>query len=424
MTVKLVVGAQWGDEGKGKIVDRLTTENRLVARYQGGANAGHTVVVDGKKFVLHLIPTGILHPNVECLLGNGMVVDPDALIDEINQLRCRDIDTSGRIRVDDRVHLVLPHHKKLDLHLEQLRGENSLGTTGRGIGPAYVDKTARCGLRLLDIYDEDVWVPRLSENLQKAHSVLGSCQEVDEKEQSANVRRWADYLHPLRANGPELLAQAISADRDIIIEGGQGIMLDLDFGTYPYVTSSQCSALGAAAGLGINPRLVDRVIGVVKAYTTRVGKGPFPTEMTSDAAAKLRELGGEFGATTGRPRRCGWLDLVQLRYATEINGFDLLSITKLDVLDSYSEILAAVAYELDGQRLDRFPVDAGRLNRVRPIYKVFRGWMTNTSKTRRYNDLPQEARDYINFINETLGVEILNVSVGPERGQDVLWPLI
>jgi adenylosuccinate synthase len=413
----VVVGAQWGDEGKGKLVDVLAERADFVVRYQGGANAGHTVVIGASQFVLRQIPSGILHPNVTCVIGNGVVLEPENLFAELDQLRDRGIDTTGRIFVSDRAHLVLPYHKLLDAASE--RSQN-LGTTGRGIGPAYEDKYGRRGIRVTDLRRVECAQRLLNDRVDRANRLLemmGSSERARYEDHVELLQRLAPRLLPLAADTGLMVHRAIRGGRRVLLEGAQGALLDVDHGTYPYVTSSNTTAGGAAVGAGIGPTAVNGVLGVVKAYTTRVGNGPLPTEAESPSAERLRELGGEFGAVTGRPRRCGWFDATVVRYAARVNGLTGLAVTKLDVLDSFAEIPVGIAYQLDGESCEEMPAEVEALGRVRPIYEVHPGWQQPTGAARRLADLPAAARAYLDRLEALSGVPVRYVSVGTRRDQ-------
>jgi adenylosuccinate synthase len=421
-----VVGAQWGDEGKGKLIDVLAEQATIVARYQGGANAGHTVRVAGEEFILHLVPSGALYPDVRCLLGNGVVVDPWTLLEEMQSLEARGIDLTGRIGVSSRAHLVLPHHKLLDKVQEDSRGHGKIGTTGRGIGPAYRDKVARVGLRLADLADSkrtgDI-VRSASASANATCERLGSDQRVDGEEVLASLEDIGPALLGLATDAGEEIRTGLAGGGRVLLEGAQGSLLDVDHGTYPYVTSSTTTAGGATAGLGIGPTAIDEVLGIVKAYTTRVGNGPLPTELSGAEAERLRTLGGEFGATTGRPRRPGWFDGMVTRYAAGINGLTSLAITKLDVLDTFDEIKLATGYELDGQPVARFPESATDLERVEPVYESLPGWNTPTTGVRAWNELAPVARSYLERLEAVTDVPIRYVSVGAGRSETVPLPI-
>jgi adenylosuccinate synthase len=416
-TCVVVVGAQWGDEGKGKLVDVLAERAELVVRYQGGANAGHTVVIGESQFILRQIPSGILHPNVTCIVGNGVVLDPETLFGELDQLAARGIDTAGRFYISDRAHLVLPYHKLLDAASEK---SQKLGTTGRGIGPAYEDKYGRRGMRLTDLRRVECARSMLADRVGRANRLLemmGSSERASLDEHVALVERLAPRLLPLTADTGLLVHRAVRAGRRVLLEGAQGALLDVDHGTYPFVTSSNTTAGGAAVGAGIGPTAIDGVLGVVKAYTTRVGNGPLPTEAEPPFGERLRELGGEFGAVTGRPRRCGWFDATVVRYAARVNGLTGLAVTKLDVLDSFAEIPICSAYRLDGESCAEMPAEVEALGRVQPIYEVQAGWQQPTGGARRLADLPAAARTYLDRLQALIDVPVRYVSVGTRRDQ-------
>jgi adenylosuccinate synthase len=413
----VVVGAQWGDEGKGKLVDVLAERADFVVRYQGGANAGHTVVIGDTQFVLRQIPSGILHPRVTCVIGNGVVLEPENLFAELDQLRERGIDTSGRIFVSDRAHLVLPYHKLLDAASER---SQKLGTTGRGIGPAYEDKYGRRGIRVTDLRRVECAQRLLTDRVDRANRLLemmGSGERARYEDHVELLQRLAPRLLPLAADTGLMVHRAIRGGRRVLLEGAQGALLDVDHGTYPYVTSSNTTAGGAAVGAGIGPTAVDGVLGVVKAYTTRVGNGPLPTEAESPFGERLRELGGEFGAVTGRPRRCGWFDATVVRYAARVNGLTGLAVTKLDVLDSFGEIPVGIAYRLDGESCEEMPAEVEALGRVLPVYEMHPGWQRPTGAARRLADLPAAARAYLDRLEALSGVPVRYVSVGTRRDQ-------
>jgi len=416
----VVVGAQWGDEGKGKIVDVMAGRVDIVARYQGGANAGHTVHVGGDAFVLHQIPSGILHHDKRCLLGNGVVLDVAQFLEELDALEARGIEASARIGVSGRAHLLLDHHKRLDGAHERRRGEKKIGTTGKGIGPAYEDKVARAGVRVSDLLDEDRARRLIQAAAERANERLraAGAEPVVPAEIVESVLASRDRLLPMLTDtGREIVATLARPEGRVLLEGAQGAMLDIDHGTYPYVTSSSTTASGAATGVGIGPTVIDGVLGVVKAYTTRVGGGPLPTELEPALGDHLRELGREYGATTGRPRRCGWFDAVVVRYAALVNGLTGLAITKLDVLDSFEEIRICAGYDVDGRIHDSFPYDLSVLDRARPVYESMPGWETDTSHARTIDDLPAAARAYLERIRALTGVPIMFVSVGTRRDQ-------
>jgi adenylosuccinate synthase len=415
----VVVGAQWGDEGKGKIVDVLASQVGVIARYQGGANAGHTVHVEGREFILHQIPSGILHPSTRCLLGNGVVVDMDQLFEEIDALQTRGIEAEDQVGISGRAHLLLPYHKQLDMASEAARGELRIGTTGKGIGPAYEDKIARVGVRVADLRDERRAADLIARGAERANARLAAAgaEPVDPARVTDEVLARRERLIPLMTDTGHEIAAAIRERLPVLLEGAQGALLDVDHGTYPYVTSSTTTAAGAATGVGIGPTLIDQVLGVVKAYTTRVGSGPLPTEIPAPLGDHLRELGGEYGATTGRPRRCGWFDAVVVRHAAQVNGLTGLAITKLDVLDSFDQIHVCTGYEVDGVVMERFPYDLTVLDRARPILETLPGWQADTTAARSLEDLPPRARAYLDRLSQLTGVPTAWVSVGTRREQ-------
>jgi adenylosuccinate synthase len=416
----VIIGAQWGDEGKGKIVDLLAEESDLVARCQGGPNAGHTVVIGKETFVLHLVPTGALRSGKLCVLGSGVVIDPLALFAEVDGLKARGLDVEPRLRVDPRAHIILPYHRALERVEEGRASGGRLGTTLRGIGPAYASKAARTGVRVHDLLNGERLRALIELNLEQLGAQIGAAAAAAEDLGAVAMTdvflALGERLRPLVADVSELLEDGLRAGRRVLVEGAQGALLDLDHGTYPYVTSSSTIAGGALTGLGMGPRRVDQVIGVAKAYTTRVGRGPFPTELEPTAAADLREAGAEYGATTGRPRRCGWLDVVALRRAARLSGFDALAVTKLDVLDTLETIPVCVAYEPD-PRGDWWP--QVELESARPIYQKLRGWRTSTTAARSISDLPPAAREYLRFIAAETGVPVTLASVGSGREETV-----
>jgi adenylosuccinate synthase len=420
MPCTVVVGAQWGDEGKGKIVDALSAEADVVARYQGGPNAGHSVIRGGETVVLHLVPSGVMQPGRRCLIGNGVVLDLPRFREEVAKLEALGLEASGRLGVSHAAHVILPYHRAVEAAAEQ--GPGAIGTTGRGIGYAYRDKAARTGIRFGDLADREAFAAAADRNLRRLRLEY---PEVDALTTMSGAALWDElreaiaWALPMATDVGAELHEALRAGKRVLLEGAQGTLLDLDHGTYPYVTSSPASAAGAPLGVGLGPRAVDRVIGVTKAYATRVGHGPFPSEMPEAEAARLREAGEEYGATTGRPRRCGWLDVPALRYAARINGLDRLVVTKLDVLDSFDEIRALVAYELDGLTLTEFPASAGSLARVRPVWKTFPGWKTPTTAARAWSQLPARASEYLEWIESECGVAIGTVSVGAERDAEL-----
>ncbi len=418
----IIVGAQWGDEGKGKIVDFLTEETDIVVRAQGGNNAGHTVIIGEKKYVLHLIPSGILWPGKICVVGNGVVLDPTHLLEEIDGLVAQGIAvTPQNLLISEGAHLVMPYHRGLDAARESRLGAGKIGTTGRGIGPTYADKINRTGLRVADLRDLERLRAKIEIRLAEANPILESAglPPMDAASIVAGCAAAAERLLPFVVNTVAYLHTAVAAGRSLLFEGAQGTYLDIDHGTYPFVTSSNTTSGGACTGSGVPPRAIDRVVGVAKAYTTRVGSGPFVTE--NDAfGEKLHALGREFGATTGRARRCGWLDLVLLRFAAMVNGFDELAITILDGLDDMAEIQICVAYELDGKRIELPPATADEMQRCQPIYESLPGWESDTTAITAVEQLPANARAYLDRISSTLGVPVTLVGVGPDRAQTLV----
>lgn len=418
-----VVGLQWGDEGKGKIVDLLSIEAEVVARFQGGNNAGHTLVVDGEETILHLIPSGALHPGTTCVIGGGVVVDPTALVSEIDALRARGyLREDGRLIVSQECHLILPYHKAIDLARERRRGKGRIGTTGRGIGPAYEDKAARVGLRVIDLCGEQHFRRRLAEILDEKNSYLRTMLDERALAYDAMIDGLIDCGRRLAKHVGDVsryLCTALGEGKRVLFEGAQGTMLDVDSGTYPYVTSSNTGAGSVCSGAGVPPRLIGRVMGISKAYTTRVGSGPFPTELFDEIGERLRSEGGEFGATTGRPRRCGWFDAALVRKGVRTSGVDTIALTKLDVLSGLDRILVCTGYRLDGRDLDEPPALAEDLERVVPVYEELPGWDGDVTRAQRLSDLPENARKYLEHLQTLLGVSIGLVSIGPGRDQTV-----
>jgi adenylosuccinate synthase len=413
----VVVGAQWGDEGKGKLVDVLAEEADYVVRYQGGANAGHTVCIGDAQFILQQIPSGILHDRSICIVGNGVVLDPETFFQELDGLGAKGIKTGGRLLVSDRAHLVLPYHKLLDRAHEK---SQNIGTTGRGIGPTYEDKFGRRGVRVGDLRHLDSAKAMVSERVARANQLLkmmGGGAVASEADHHALLDRLAPRLVPLATDTGGVVYRALQEGRQVLLEGAQGAMLDVDHGTYPFVTSSNTTAGGAATGAGIGPTAIDEVLGVVKAYTTRVGNGPLPTKAEDGTEERLRELGGEFGAVTGRPRRCGWFDARVVQYSVRVNGLTGLAVTKLDVLDTFGEIPVGTDYTLDGQSCAELPSDVRSLERVTPVYEVLPGWRKPTTGARRMADLPPEARAYLDRLEDLSRAPIRYVSVGTRRDQ-------
>lgn len=418
----VVIGAQWGDEGKGKVTDLLSRSADVVVRYQGGVNAGHTVVVQGQTFKLHLIPSGILYPDTQCIIGSGTVIDPQVLINELDQIEALGISTKNLL-ISETAHVTMPYHRLIDQASEERRGNHKIGTTGRGIGPTYADKSDRIGIRVLDLMDSEALPKKLHWTINYKNVILEKLYDVPPLDADTVIEQYLEYAERLRPHVVDCslkIYEAIQQRRNILFEGAQGTLLDLDHGTYPYVTSSNPVAGGACVGAGVGPTMIDRVIGVAKAYTTRVGEGPFPTELNDELGEVLCDRGAEFGTTTGRRRRCGWFDAVIGRYAVRINGIDCLAITKLDVLDTLEEIKVCVAYEIDGKRCQHFPSSARLFSRCRPIYKTMPGWQQSTDQCRTLEDLPKQALDYLKFLAELMEVPIALVSLGASRDQTII----
>lgn len=422
MPSTVIVGTQWGDEGKGKVTDFLAERADVVVRYQGGNNAGHTVVVGTETFKLHLVPSGILYPEKLCVLGNGMVIDPEALVAELEELEARGVSTTN-LRISDRAHLILPYHKRLDELEEAKRGAGKIGTTGRGIGPAYNDKSGRIGIRVADLLDPEEFRDKLAANVELKNHYLKQVFGVDGFSATAiadRVLSLAEKFKDRITDAGVLLHDALARGQKVLFEGAQGTFLDLDQGTYPFVTSSHPTAGGACIGTGVGPTAIDRVIGVVKAYTTRVGSGPFPTELKDAIGDRLRQRGGEFGTTTGRPRRCGWLDTVVLRYAARVNGLSGIAVTKLDVLDGLDMVRICTGYRIKGEVMDRFPASLRALESCEPVYEELPGWSESISDAKKLADLPANTRRYLDRIAELTGVPIVLVSVGQRREQTLV----
>lgn len=416
----ILIGAQWGDEGKGKIIDFLTDEADIVVRSQGGNNAGHTIVIGGEKYVLHLIPSGILRKAKTCVIGNGVVIDPVSLVGEIRGLLDRGVKVGKNLLISDAAHLVMPYHRAIDGQREILKGRNKIGTTKRGIGPAYGDKAARVGLRMCDLIEPAVFEKKLAARIKENNAILKSfgAKPVNGKQILADSLAAAEVLRPFVTNTVVYLHKAMAAGKDLLFEGAQGTFLDIDHGSYPYVTSSNTTAGGACTGSGVAPHRIERVIGVMKAYTTRVGEGPFPTEDKGITDA-LHAMGREFGATTGRPRRCGWFDAVATRFATMVNGIDELAITNLDGLDNVPVIKVCVGYKAGGRKHDVPPTAPAEFAACEPVYKEFPGWMKSTENAKKFSDLPPKARDYVKAIADLTGAKLSIVSVGPARAQTI-----
>ena len=419
-----VVGTQWGDEGKGKVVDILASKFDYVVRYQGGHNAGHSVVFKGERFALHVLPSGILNPKTINVIGNGVVVDPFALIKEIEGLAKRGITVSPEnLKISDRAHVILPFHGILDRYRDSLSGQRKIGTTGRGIGPAYEWKAGRRGFRFCDIGHPDRLKDFLKMELTTISQLYHQVEELSQQDADTMVGQLLpalNFLHPFVVDSVSLLKEARVENKTLLFEGAQATLLDVDFGTYPYVTSSNSCAVGICAGAGVPPTSVQKVVGIFKAYITRVGEGPFPTELDDHHGEAMRKAGHEFGTTTGRPRRCGWLDLVALKYACNLNGFDTLAMMKLDVLDQFEEIRVCVAYRIGGKQVDAFPASLYDLQRAEPVYETLPGWQQDTGTIRSFEDLPDQAKNYIRFSEQHTGCPIGLISVGPDREQTMI----
>ncbi|MCE1165626.1 MAG: adenylosuccinate synthase [Bacteroidetes bacterium] len=417
----VLVGLQWGDEGKGKIVDMLSRDFDVVARYQGGANAGHTIIINGKKTVLHLIPSGIFTDNIICIIGNGTVIDPEALISEIELLEKDGLALTGRLFISKDAHIILPYHKIIDAINESKN--DKIGTTKKGIGPAYFDKYARRGIKFSDFDNIRILKEKIAKNLKYLTEIFPDSEELKSLNPESLYNDLSGQYAKIDmyfAQTQYLINELIAEGRNVLLEGAQGALLDVDFGTYPYITSSNPTSGGACTGTGIPPTKINGVIGIVKAYTTRVGEGPFPTELFDDNGKKIAEIGAEFGATTGRPRRCGWLDLVALKYAVTINGVTELAMTKSDVLDSFEEIKVCTHYELNGEVIDTFPSNPFTLDYVNPVYKSFKGWMTDLKGNKEYSSLNQNFRSYVDFIEKYVNVPVKYISTGPDRADIII----
>ncbi len=422
----VIIGAQWGDEGKGKVVDLLADRFDIVARYQGGHNAGHSVYVGDRAFVLRLLPSGIIHPDKTCVLGNGMVIDPKAFFEEVDQIKAQGVEvTPDRLKVSSRAHLIMPYHQALDHTSEERLGNEKIGTTLRGIGPAYEDKVGRRGIRVSDALSPELLRLRIERNLEEANRiiVLFGQQPLRADDIYNETAPLVERLRPFVTETSHFLAQARKANKRILLEGAQATLLDVDHGTYPYVTSSNPTAGGASVGAGIPPHHISGVLGIVRTYATRVGEGPFPTEMLDDEepiAYLIRERGNEYGSVTRRPRRCGWFDAVATRYAAELNGFDSIALTKLDVLDELEEIKVCTGYKIGDAYVDTFPAVANDLRSIQPVYETLEGWGESTVGITNVEDLPAKARNYVRFLSDSIGVEIGLISTGPERGQTII----
>ena len=423
MSTRVVIGAQWGDEGKGKIVDLLSKESRYIVRFQGGANAGHTLKFDDKEVVLHLIPSGIFNGDGICIIGNGVVIDPIALLEEIDQVRSMGFSLENRFFISETAHVILPYHKILDQMKEKNKGAKAIGTTGRGIGPAYVSKVARIGIRMIDLLDTDVLHQKLIQNIEDINRALKNIYEeptIDAQELINELKSAIAKLSPYICNTTHMLHEALERDENILLEGAQGCLLDVDHGTYPYVTSSSPTSGGACTGSGIPPLAITQAMGITKAYCTRVGNGPFPTELIEETGELLRKKGHEFGATTGRPRRCGWLDLVALKYACRINGLNELTLTKMDVMDGFDIIKVCTSYRIDEVETKVFPLGLKNLEKVEPIYTELQGWDQDISGITTWNELPSSAQEYIRFIEDYLSVPFKIISTGPKRNETII----
>ena len=425
MSTLIVVGSQWGDEGKGKITDLLSEEADIIVRYQGGCNAGHTVVKGDEQYIFHLIPSGILHQGVKCLIGNGVVIDPQYLLQEIESLKKKNIEIDDNLFIDFKAHVVLPYHKTLDKIKETKRGKDKIGTTKRGIGPAYVDKIARTGIRMIDMIDGKSLSKKIEINLKEKNDIFEKLYglKISNQEKKDILKKYIEYGQLLKKYVTDVslyLNQAINEDKKILFEGAQGTLLDVDHGTFPYVTSSNPIAGGACIGTGIGPTKIDRVMGITKAYTTRVGRGPFPTEMQGELEEYTRQKGGEFGATTGRPRRCGWFDAVLVNYAVRINGMDSMVLTKIDVLSDFEKIKICTSYKYNGETIKEFPINLEILENCIPVYKEMEGWKRDISQITKYGYLPQQLKAYIRRIEELVRTKVVIISVGPKRSQTII----
>ncbi|MFC3932350.1 adenylosuccinate synthase [Streptococcus dentapri] len=419
MTSVVVVGTQWGDEGKGKITDFLSQDAEVVARYQGGDNAGHTIVIDGKKFKLHLIPSGIFFSDKLSVIGNGVVINPKSLVEELDYLHKKGINTDN-LRISDRAHVILPYHIKLDQLQEAAKGDNKIGTTNKGIGPAYMDKAARVGIRIADLLDKDIFEERLKTNLADKNRLFNKMYECEEIAFEDIFQEYYDYGQLIKryvTDTSVILNDALDKGKRVLFEGAQGVMLDIDQGTYPFVTSSNPVAGGVTIGSGVGPSKINKVVGVCKAYTSRVGDGPFPTELFDQVGDRIREIGHEYGTTTGRPRRVGWFDSVVMRHSRRVSGITNLSLNSIDVLSGLDRVKICVAYNLDGQRIDHYPASLEQLKRCQPIYEELPGWSEDITDCRSLDELPENARNYVRRVGELVGVRISTFSVGPDRDQ-------
>jgi adenylosuccinate synthase len=423
LTATVVLGLAWGDEGKGRVCDALAADVRYVSRYSGGNNAGHTIRVGEEEFVVHLVPSGIVREGVVCTIGNGVVVDPEVLAEEVRSLEKRGVEVRSRLKVDGRSHLILPYHIRLDSHREKALGNARIGTTNRGIGPTYEDKVARVGIRVQDVFDEGILRAKLKSALREKNSILENVygeEPYDADELAGYLLSFRELLEPMVADTGALLREALDRREKVLLEGAQATLLDNDHGTYPFVTSSNPTVGGAVVGSGIPPQALEHVIGVTKAYTTRVGDGPFPTELLDEIGDRIRRAGNEYGSTTGRPRRCGWLDLVAVRYSAALNGITHLAITLLDVLSAVEEIKICVGYEIDGERVDELPMSQTDLHHAQPVYKELPGWGVDITGCRMRGDLPGAAQDFVGFVEAEVGAPLCMISVGPERDQAII----
>lgn len=423
MSTVVIVGTQWGDEGKGKIVDFLTEKAAVVARYQGGNNAGHTVVINDEKYILHLIPSGILHKGKKCIIGNGVVIAPDALISEIDGLKERGIDTGGNLLISKNAHVIMPYHTAIERENENKKGNKKIGTTGRGIGPSYTDKVARHGIRIMDLLTPNVFKEKLSANLTTINFLLENFYKTAPLKADAiydEYMKYAERLFKYIADTDVIINNKIDSGENVLFEGAQGTLLDIDHGTYPFVTSSNTIAGGACTGLGVGPTKINRVLGIAKAYTTRVGEGPFPTELKDEIGESIRQKGGEFGATTGRPRRCGWLDMVILKYAIRINGLTGIALTKMDILDGMDKLKICVGYKHNGRLYEEFPKETEVLENCEPVYEEVEGWKESTLGIKELDKLPENAKKYIKKIEEMLKTEVQIISTGQKRDEIIV----
>ncbi len=420
MPSTVVIGAQWGDEGKGKIIDILSQSSDCIVRYQGGNNAGHTVVINGESFILHLIPSGILHKNKTCIIGNGVVVNPEALISEIDRLTSRGIKVNNNLLISEQAHLIFPYHSKMDELRERSKGKGKIGTTKRGIGPCYTDKVSRCGIRMVDLMDDDIFARKLKANLKEKNAILRNVYGFKGYTFKSLYRQYIGYREKMRSYIKDtalIINRALDSNKKVLFEGAQGTMLDVDFGTYPYVTSSNATAGGACTGSGVGPSRINKVIGVVKAYTTRVGEGPFPTEFSKGLMGIIRDKGKEFGATTGRPRRCGWFDALIVKQAVMVSGITEIVVTKLDVLDNLEKIKICTGYKYKGKNINSFPTNTEMLFEAAPQYEELPGWLSDTSGILSFDKLPKKAKKYLSRLSNLVGARISMISIGSERRQ-------